>query len=513
VALGGGVERARGKVALLGPALVAGAIGCVLGAVVLGMNVFAASWDVHAVPKGDLAIVEAHVMRAVRGEQLTGIYSRYGWNHPGPAYFYWLAPFYRLFGPGDGIWIGAAFLAALCLVLSLRAWRALTASPVLLLIWTLLLFGVTFALVTSQLVRFAWTPVVSVFPYLLLISASLAVASGRWWWLSVGLVAHSLLVQTHVAYLLSATGTLGFGLAWGIAAHFGRERSVPRPRLAIAAAHAALLAVLWLPVLLDEARTGPSNLAHVFRFFLAEHPLSGGFTPGATALLAEALSRPLEGLIELFTASPLGNPARRGIATTTALLAPAALIASAQRRSGKGLLLSCAALVQLLLVALGVKGITDQALDYLMYWMSAAAVVPWMAGSHALFERFERPARSWTGLAAVVVVVALAATALASAPRLREPLRWDSDYSRAAQRIADAADARMPARSRVLIEGREGESSSLAILLRRKGHRPTFPGRPAASSADFTLRIGDEDADGVVLGDWQSQIVVFVPPR
>ena len=46
----------------------------------------------------DTAVIESYTVYASRGAQLVGPYSRYGWHHPGPLYFYLLAPFYRLSG-------------------------------------------------------------------------------------------------------------------------------------------------------------------------------------------------------------------------------------------------------------------------------------------------------------------------------------------------------------------------------------------------------------------------------
>jgi hypothetical protein len=54
---------------------------------------------VHVV---DAAIIELDVRNALDGGQLLGPYSRFGWNHPGPAYFYLLGPAYWLSAPHRG---------------------------------------------------------------------------------------------------------------------------------------------------------------------------------------------------------------------------------------------------------------------------------------------------------------------------------------------------------------------------------------------------------------------------
>src|SRR5262245_9076293 len=55
-----------------------------------------ATGDVY--PVGDAAILEIYTLHAVRGFWTLGPYSQFGWNHPGPLYFYLLAPFYVLSG-------------------------------------------------------------------------------------------------------------------------------------------------------------------------------------------------------------------------------------------------------------------------------------------------------------------------------------------------------------------------------------------------------------------------------
>src|SRR5262249_26126680 len=42
----------------------------------------------------DGAIIEIYTLEALRGRLLVGPYSRFGWHHPGPMFFYLLAPWY-----------------------------------------------------------------------------------------------------------------------------------------------------------------------------------------------------------------------------------------------------------------------------------------------------------------------------------------------------------------------------------------------------------------------------------
>jgi hypothetical protein len=45
-----------------------------------------------ASPASDFALLELSTGEALRGAQLLGPYSRFGWRHPGPAYVYLQAP-------------------------------------------------------------------------------------------------------------------------------------------------------------------------------------------------------------------------------------------------------------------------------------------------------------------------------------------------------------------------------------------------------------------------------------
>ncbi len=47
-------------------------------------------------PRGDTALIESYTLMATQGTLVVGPYSRYGWHHPGPLYFWLAAPFYAL---------------------------------------------------------------------------------------------------------------------------------------------------------------------------------------------------------------------------------------------------------------------------------------------------------------------------------------------------------------------------------------------------------------------------------
>src|SRR5207248_944098 len=66
---------------------------------------------------GDAAFIELAVRQALRGRQLLGPYSRFGWNHPGPVLFYLFAPLYWLSGERSrALFLGSWLVNAGCAV-------------------------------------------------------------------------------------------------------------------------------------------------------------------------------------------------------------------------------------------------------------------------------------------------------------------------------------------------------------------------------------------------------------
>jgi 4-amino-4-deoxy-L-arabinose transferase-like glycosyltransferase len=92
----------------------------------------------------DLAITELYTSVAAQGRLLVGPYSRFGWHHPGPLYFYLQAPVYALAGSA------AAALFAGALALNLASFA--------ILVWTLAREdkGALAALVPAAVLAFAW---------------------------------------------------------------------------------------------------------------------------------------------------------------------------------------------------------------------------------------------------------------------------------------------------------------------------------------------------------------------
>lgn len=70
-----------------------------------------------AAVQGDDAVMELGVRQTMRGENLLGPYSRFHFNHPGPAYFHVMVPLYAFSGAAHGSFLLTAVLVNLLAVL------------------------------------------------------------------------------------------------------------------------------------------------------------------------------------------------------------------------------------------------------------------------------------------------------------------------------------------------------------------------------------------------------------
>jgi hypothetical protein len=206
---------------------------------------------------GDIALTELAVRAVGTHAVLVGPYSRWGWNYPGPLYFYVLAPFYWLFGAeGRGIAVGAILigLASACSILIFARRRGGSG----LMLWAAIVLGL-FIWHLDEMAWSSWTPYVTVLPSAAFLIAAWSLACVDRWALAVVAVTGSFLIQTHLAYLPLV-------LAVGVAAlivcvlRVGRRREVVRTwRLPIALA-VGLFVLAWTPPVIDAVVNEPSNL-------------------------------------------------------------------------------------------------------------------------------------------------------------------------------------------------------------------------------------------------------------
>src|SRR5262245_55320479 len=155
----------------------------------------------------DFALPELATSEAARGAQLVGPYSRFGWRHPGPAYFYIMAPFYWASGANSASLPVAALVinwtALLAIITGLRRWADNVATSALALPLSIGYGGYLGAGFLYNI----WNPAVTVLPFGLFLFLCAGISIGRRAGIPLAAAVGSFLVQTHVAYLPCVAST------------------------------------------------------------------------------------------------------------------------------------------------------------------------------------------------------------------------------------------------------------------------------------------------------------------
>lgn len=152
-------------------------------------------------------MLEIYTLHAAHGTLLVGPYSRFGWNHPGPMYFYLLAPGYVLSGYREEsllvtvLALNLISIAAMLLVA--RRYGGPVPAYALMACLALLYFRASSApgWDFGDLLSNSWNPLAPMLPFALALLLSAALAAGHLNVLPALVLVGSFVVQTHVAFL------------------------------------------------------------------------------------------------------------------------------------------------------------------------------------------------------------------------------------------------------------------------------------------------------------------------
>ncbi|MGY1754922.1 hypothetical protein [Blastococcus sp. SYSU D01042] len=239
---------------------------------------------------GDQAMTGLSVHEASTFDRDLGPYSRYGWSHPGPVWFYLLAPPTRLLGGDDPALMAANVLVngvlAVAVVLAVR--RA--GRP-------LLTLGVAAAVLVfvlrmpARMFVDVWSPYALLMGTLLFLVLAARVHSGSWPALLAMLISGSFLAQTHVGTaplvaLVGLTGGVSFVLARRALRRTGEPGAdggeAPRSRrTGSTVALSAVLVAVWIPPVVEQLSSPvrEGNLVRLLSFFLSHEDPGGRPTP------------------------------------------------------------------------------------------------------------------------------------------------------------------------------------------------------------------------------------------
>jgi hypothetical protein len=203
--------------------------------------------------RGDFAANSIITADAKHFDLLVGNYSRLGFHHPGPAFFYvqafgeWLL--HDLLGvvptPWNGQWVALLALNSVLLGLSLAIVHSWTGSRAVTALCGAA--GVLYFAVQPAILASAWMPDLYVAPFLLLLTAAASVAAGRVAHLPALALAAGLLVHGHVSFLLFVPVIAGAAVATSL----WTARPAWRAARAAVLGAAAVLAVFALPIALN----------------------------------------------------------------------------------------------------------------------------------------------------------------------------------------------------------------------------------------------------------------------
>ncbi len=366
---------------------------------------------------GDQALVELGIREAGAFHRSLGVYSRFGWNHPGPVWLYLLAGPYRLLG-GDGRALGAAVAAShgLCAVLivacaarlrsasrhSAGAGRAFAAAVAVLVLQHAFGRSAFFS---------PWNPLAVVLPALLFLLLAAGVLLRRRGWLVGAVAAATFLVQTHIGtvplvvvvgglvLLVRAVARLSTGHRLG-----RRRRSVDEPapcllsrvwptRLLpgtglgrVQAGGWLLIVLAWLPPLLEQEFAG-GNLGRIGHFVTTSRHATSWRASASVAgeLLYRSLLSRARGRLSL-PLPPTGGLMMLVLCAGAGVLLGAVGYALQEPVSRACAAVSVAGIAAGVLAAHQTVGGHD---PYLLFWL-AAVMAPLTVGTAALLASVPR---------------------------------------------------------------------------------------------------------------------------
>jgi hypothetical protein len=447
---------------------------------------------------GDASLIELATMEAASGRRLLGAYSRYGWHHPGPIYFYLLAVPYRLLGPDAGLQAGALLINAVAAIGIVAAVRRIADTRAA---WGAAVVVLAVCLgVGPVYLRDPWNPFVVVLPLLLFAVLCTAVAAGRPRALWVAAVVGSFCVQTHVgtAPLVAVLGLMAVvvrrrGGPVQAPAHAPRNLGASRPvRAAVTAVTLAALALVWLPPLVEQARASVGNLASLARFAVGAH----AGHPVGEALL---------GYIVGASAFPLGKPplelphvagVGQVLVVVASLLGALACVVHGRRSADRVVtVLGATSLLAAAVCVVAASRVVGPLLGYLVYWMVAAPALAWL-GLGILAARRVGPALRAGMAAGLALAVGLGLATSPASLDVHPPSALVGSLAVAQARSVTADTVSL----RIASKAQWPTAAGVSAALERAGVRVRVQGGWISMYSADRRPTGDEDLE-IILSD------------
>ncbi len=456
-------------------------VGCLLIAL---LNAFFDTASAESYPIGDGAFLEIYTLHAIRGIWTLGPYSQFGWHHPGPMFFYLLAPAYMLSEEKTIALHVGAFAINLLSMVTIAVVLVRCARPAVACV-ALIALAIFVWRVESLLISY-WNPHVIVLPVVALLAVCAALAAGRRGALPAIVFVGSFLAQTHVSLVPLVIALAGAALA--ATARWRDWRSLRR----WINLSAWLLLVLWLFPIVEELSHRPGNLTSLVEFFLQP-------SPGQPLSVAMPVWGDMMCGFFLPMKLPVGWPLKLSNSYVTAtiaalqllLLAVAAWEARRRQDHFNAALCALGALASVVMLW-SITKIRTQVGEYMVFWMSAIGTLNWAVllaialarlGGLGRLGRFvptrvaltrvahlRRPALAVSAIV-LCVVTYLGATQLEQTRR--DAFRPLGDSAKKMKRLTQAVlqdlQREHVQRPRIDAEGPWGEAAGLVLQLYKRG--------------------------------------------
>ena len=373
---------------------------------------------------GDRAVTALAVRDLLDGHQLLGAYSRYGWHHPGPAFFLPLAAAHLALGGSPwaldaGMLLAAAIPAGLIVMLVGHrfGWRAGMA--------TVGAVGVYLHAIGPVTLRDPWNPWGLLLPMAVLMVLCAGAGAGSLASLSGAVLVTTLLVQTHVGAAPVSVVLLGLGVILLVLGRRGRSEPARWRTVAVVAPLVAA-AALWVPPLVQQATGQDPNLSELWRFFIQGDP-GHSFSTAVATVGSRLRLIPFGDQVGLMAASPSVGwaGAWSGLATVGGYSAAGVAIALVGHRAGNRFtraagVLTVGAVWAAVIAVRSVQGPLD---GFLVAWVTAIPL-GLAAGVAALIPR-RRAQGAWrpviVGTTAGALAFGALGTTVASTAAFRAP--------------------------------------------------------------------------------------------
>lgn len=444
-------------------------------------------------PASDIAVLQLDLTQP--GVPLTGVYSRFGFRHPGPALHWIVQPLWVIFG-GRGFFVAAWLISAVAGVSLLVVVRR-RFGPIV----ALATMAVLLTVVATQPEAFVvpWNPWVGLLPSVLAIALIGEARAGNRVAAPANVLLMSAVVQAHVGYAPLAAVVCVFTAVARVrsrrAESATQSRRVPaetRWSGWLARASIAGTVALWVGPVWQQFTTDEGNLSALWRFFRNPPEALAGSAVGRDAALDVLSWRPP--WLESALSHAVGPPPWTALGAAVGFAA-IAVVCWTRRRGLTPELRGAVPLLAVLAAAtfIGASRIVGLPSDYLLRWTWTTAVVlavATVASTHALLRSNTR----LVGLAnsALLGLVALCAIAsVVGAGRTQRPDRVGSSLTEhVIHDVFDALDSDDVVEVYPVGELIDGAGAGIGAAIESRGVEVFFPEVLEASVGSARVRPG-----------------------